>query len=61
VAQAIAEIPTPDMSAKVDVTAGIATNLTARGWFALPQSEATNLVLRLVCSNEHIYVEEVYP
>jgi len=60
VAQAIAEIPTPDLSAKVDVTAGIATNLTTRGWFALPQSEATNLVLRLVSSNEHIIVQEVY-
>ncbi len=60
VAEAIAEIPSADMSAKVDVTAGIATNLTTRGWFALPQSEATNLVLRLVSSNEHIIVQEVY-
>ena len=36
-------------------------NPTVRGWLALPQSAPTNLVLRLVCSNEHIYVEEVYP
>jgi hypothetical protein len=35
-------------------------NPTVRGWIAMPQSAATNLVLRLVTSNEHIYVEEVY-
>lgn len=45
----------------VRLSGGVATNLTARGWFALPQSQPTNLVLRLVGSNEHIIVEETYP
>ena len=48
-------------NAKLDASGGTASNLTVRGWIALPQSAPTNLVLRLVCSNEHIYVEEVYP
>ena len=42
------------------VTGGTATNLTLAGWFQLPQTTLTNLVLRLVCSNDHIIVQEVY-
>ena len=61
VAQAIADIPAPDLSAKLDKDNGTASNLTVNGFIALPQTAPTNLVLRLVCSNEHIYVEEVYP
>ena len=60
VAQAIAAIPVPDLSSRVAVQSGHATNLAVSGWFALPQSGATNLVLRLVSSNEHIIVQEVY-
>ena len=61
VAEAVAAIPVPDLSSRVAVSGGTATNLALHGWLALPQSAPTNLVLRLVCSNEHIYVEEVYP
>lgn len=38
---------------------GTATNLTLAGWVAMPQSQPTNLVLRLVASNEFILVKEV--
>jgi hypothetical protein len=55
VAQAIAAIPEPDMSSRVAVSSGTATNLTTRGWFALPQTVAeTNLTYRLVVSNDVI-------
>jgi hypothetical protein len=46
---------------KLSASGGTASNLTVRGWIAMPQSAPTNLVLRLVCSNEHIIVQEVYP
>jgi hypothetical protein len=36
-------------------------NPSVIGWLALPQSQPTNLVLRIACSNGHIIVEEVYP
>lgn len=42
------------------ITGGTATNLTLAGWLQLPQTTLTNLVLRLVCSNDHIIVQEVY-
>lgn len=54
VAEAVAAIPTPDLTSRVAVNGGIATNLTTRGWLALPQSAQTNLVLRLVASNDVI-------
>jgi hypothetical protein len=39
----------------VAVTGGTATNLTTRGWLALPQTVAgTNLTYRLVVSNDVI-------
>ena len=38
---------------------GTATNLTLAGWVSMPQSQPTNLVLRLVASNEFILVKEV--
>ncbi len=38
---------------------GTATNLTLFGWVAMPQSQPTNLFLRLTASNEFILVEEV--
>jgi hypothetical protein len=55
VAEQIAAIPEPDMSSRVAVTGGTATNLTTRGWLALPQTVAgTNLTYRLVVSNDVI-------
>jgi hypothetical protein len=55
VAEQIAAIPEPDMSGRVAVTGGTATNLTTRGWLALPQTVAeTNLTYRLVVSNDVI-------
>ena len=54
VAQAIAAIPEPDLSGRVAVDGGTATNLTTHGWLALPQTQATNLTYRLVTSNDVI-------
>lgn len=39
---------------------GTATNLTIRGYVDLPQTAATNLVLRLTVSNEYIFAQEVW-
>lgn len=49
----------PKAAAGIDPLNGTATNLSVRGWLALPQAQATNLVLRLVASNEYLIVEEV--
>ena len=54
VAQAIAAIPVPDLSSRVAVQSGHATNLAVSGWLALPQSQPTNLIMRLVASNDVI-------
>jgi len=37
-----------------------ADNLTVGGWLALPQTQPTNLVIRLVCSNDVILAQEVW-
>jgi len=57
VAAAVAAIPVPDMSGRVSVSGGTATNLTVHGLLAMPQSSATNLVGRIFTSNDVIYVE----
>lgn len=44
----------------VPLQGGTATNLTLAGWVSMPQSQPTNLVLRLTASNEFILVEEVF-
>ena len=54
VAEAIAAIPVPDLSSRVAVQSGHATNLAVSGWLALPQSQPTNLIMRLVASNDVI-------
>jgi hypothetical protein len=41
--------------------APVLLNPSVSGGLTLRNIMPTNLVLRLVCSNEHIYVEEVYP
>jgi len=48
------------VASRVASNNGVATNLTARGWFALPQTQATNLVLHLWCSNDVIFTEGVF-
>jgi len=45
---------------KLDRAAGTASNLTLCGWVDLPQSTATNLVLRVWSSNAVIFASEVY-
>ena len=45
----------------VSPAGGSATNLTVIGWLALPQTQPTNLVIRLVSSNNVIIAQEVYP
>lgn len=39
---------------------GVAENLGVNGYLALPQSQATNLVLRIITSNEYIIAKEVW-
>jgi len=54
VTDAIAAIPETDLTGKLDVTGGTATNLATAGWLALPQTQNTNLTYRLVVSNDVI-------
>ena len=51
---------TASVAAKLDRSGGMATNLTTAGWLQLPQTAATNLVLRMWTSNDVIYASEVY-
>lgn len=44
----------------VQVSDGVANNLTLHGWVELPQTAITNLSIRLIVSNEYIIAEEIY-